>query len=60
MLPSDVETTRASTNASIVGRMNDRRVTAKRIRDRRGTRLADPDGNTLTLQEMSWRTGDNF
>jgi predicted enzyme related to lactoylglutathione lyase len=23
-------------------------------------RLADPDGNTLTLQEMSWRTGDKF
>ncbi|MGH3499906.1 MAG: VOC family protein [Nocardioidaceae bacterium] len=22
--------------------------------------LADPDGNTLTLQEMSWRTGDDF
>jgi catechol 2,3-dioxygenase-like lactoylglutathione lyase family enzyme len=22
--------------------------------------LADPDGNTLTLQEMSWRTGDSF
>jgi predicted enzyme related to lactoylglutathione lyase len=22
--------------------------------------LADPDGNTLTLQEMSWRTGDCF
>ncbi|MGI8868579.1 MAG: VOC family protein [Mycobacteriales bacterium] len=22
--------------------------------------LADPDGNTMTLQEMSWRTGDNF
>lgn len=21
--------------------------------------LADPDGNTLTLQEMPWRTGDN-
>jgi predicted enzyme related to lactoylglutathione lyase len=22
--------------------------------------FADPDGNTLTLQEMPWRTGDNF
>jgi predicted enzyme related to lactoylglutathione lyase len=22
--------------------------------------LEDPDGNTLTLQEMPWRTGDNF
>lgn len=22
--------------------------------------LTDPDGNTLTLQEMSWRTGDTF
>ena len=22
--------------------------------------LADPDGNTLTLQEMPWRTGDAF
>jgi predicted enzyme related to lactoylglutathione lyase len=22
--------------------------------------LADPDGNTLTLQEMAWRTGDRF
>ena len=22
--------------------------------------LEDPDGNTLTLQEMSWRTGDRF
>ena len=22
--------------------------------------FADPDGNTLTLQEMQWRTGDNF
>ena len=22
--------------------------------------LADPDGNTLTLQEMSWRTGAQF
>lgn len=22
--------------------------------------LADPDGNTLTLQEMSWRTGEAF
>lgn len=23
-------------------------------------RFADPDGNSLVLQEMSWRTGDNF
>jgi hypothetical protein len=23
-------------------------------------RLTDPDGNTLTLQEMAWRTGDKF
>lgn len=22
--------------------------------------FSDPDGNTLTLQEMSWRTGENF
>lgn len=22
--------------------------------------ITDPDGNTLTLQEMSWRTGDAF
>jgi predicted enzyme related to lactoylglutathione lyase len=22
--------------------------------------FCDPDGNTLTLQEMGWRTGDNF
>ncbi len=22
--------------------------------------FADPDGNTLTLQEMAWRTGTNF
>ena len=22
--------------------------------------LVDPDGNTLTLQEMSWRTGERF
>jgi len=22
--------------------------------------INDPDGNTLTLQEMAWRTGDNF
>ena len=22
--------------------------------------FADPDGNTLTLQEMAWRTGDTF
>src|SRR4051794_26504957 len=22
--------------------------------------LADPDGNTFTLQEMPWRTGDSF
>ena len=22
--------------------------------------LMDPDGNTLTLQEMSWRTGERF
>ena len=22
--------------------------------------LTDPDGNTLTLQEMSWRTGERF
>ena len=22
--------------------------------------LADPDGNTLTLQEMAWRTGDAY
>jgi predicted enzyme related to lactoylglutathione lyase len=22
--------------------------------------FADPDGNTLTLQEMPWRTGENF
>ena len=22
--------------------------------------LSDPDGNTLTLQEMAWRTGDAF
>jgi predicted enzyme related to lactoylglutathione lyase len=22
--------------------------------------MADPDGNTLTLQEMAWRTGDRF
>jgi predicted enzyme related to lactoylglutathione lyase len=29
----------------------------------RGVRYAwftDPDGNTLTLQEMAWRTGDSF
>lgn len=23
-------------------------------------RFADPDGNSMLLQEMSWRTGDNF
>jgi predicted enzyme related to lactoylglutathione lyase len=23
-------------------------------------RLVDPDGNTLTLQEMAWRNGDKF
>lgn len=22
--------------------------------------FSDPDGNTLTLQEMSWRTGNHF
>ena len=22
--------------------------------------FSDPDGNTLTLQEMAWRTGDQF
>ena len=22
--------------------------------------FADPDGNTLTLQEMAWRTGERF
>ena len=22
--------------------------------------FSDPDGNSLTLQEMAWRTGDNF
>jgi len=22
--------------------------------------IVDPDGNSLTLQEMAWRTGDNF
>jgi predicted enzyme related to lactoylglutathione lyase len=22
--------------------------------------ITDPDGNTLTLQEMAWRTGDAF
>lgn len=22
--------------------------------------FADPDGNTLTLQEMTWRTGDSY
>ena len=22
--------------------------------------VADPDGNTLTLQEMSWRTGSAY
>jgi predicted enzyme related to lactoylglutathione lyase len=22
--------------------------------------FVDPDGNTLTLQEMSWRTGEDF
>ncbi len=22
--------------------------------------IADPDGNTVTLQEMAWRSGDNF
>jgi catechol 2,3-dioxygenase-like lactoylglutathione lyase family enzyme len=22
--------------------------------------FSDPDGNTLTLQEMAWRTGDNY
>ena len=22
--------------------------------------ISDPDGNTLTLQEMAWRTGDNY
>jgi predicted enzyme related to lactoylglutathione lyase len=26
----------------------------------RYARLADPDGNTLLLQEMPWRTGDAF
>jgi len=23
-------------------------------------RFADPDGNTMTLQEMPWRTGDAY
>lgn len=22
--------------------------------------FADPDGNTMVLQQMDWRTGDNF
>ena len=22
--------------------------------------FADPDGNTMVLQEMGWRTGDNY
>jgi predicted enzyme related to lactoylglutathione lyase len=22
--------------------------------------MSDPDGNTLTLQQMDWRTGDAF
>lgn len=26
----------------------------------RYARFADPDGNTLLLQEMTWRTGDDF
>lgn len=26
----------------------------------RYARFADPDGNTMTLQEMSWRTGDAY
>jgi catechol 2,3-dioxygenase-like lactoylglutathione lyase family enzyme len=26
----------------------------------RGADLADPDGNTLELQEMAWRTGETF
>jgi predicted enzyme related to lactoylglutathione lyase len=26
----------------------------------RYAQVADPDGNTLTLQEMAWRTGDAF
>lgn len=26
----------------------------------RYARFADPDGNTMTLQEMAWRTGENF
>jgi len=26
----------------------------------RYARFADPDGNTMTLQEMSWRTGDTY
>ncbi len=23
-------------------------------------RISDPDGNTLVLQQMDWRTGDSF
>lgn len=26
----------------------------------RYARFADPDGNTMTLQEMPWRTGDSY
>lgn len=41
-----------------------RGVTVDAIEDVGGgvkyARFADPDGNTLVLQEMAWRTGDNF
>jgi predicted enzyme related to lactoylglutathione lyase len=41
----------------------DRGVDVGAVEDGGGVRYAsleDPDGNTLTLQEMSWRTGDAF
>jgi predicted enzyme related to lactoylglutathione lyase len=41
----------------------DRGVDVGAVEDGGGVRYAsleDPDGNTLTLQEMPWRTGDAF
>lgn len=56
LVVSDIEAARAE--------LNGRGVNIAPIEDVGGgvryARFADPDGNTLTLQEMSWRTGDSF
>jgi predicted enzyme related to lactoylglutathione lyase len=56
LVVNDIESARAE----LVGRGVDVGPIEDVGRGVRYAAFADPDGNTLTLQEMAWRTGDSF